>query len=111
MGCYNQHSFHHFADIHGERNGHMPTPDKSCPFAQHVLYAFDHIHDDMCACHHSSSEPTSKAPARNCRIKKPNNGVKSIVPSSGGTMPLNRFRYGSVICRPNTDSQQMLVNL
>ena len=33
-----------------------------------------------------------------CRIKKPKRGVKSIVPSSGGTSPRYRFKYGSVIC-------------
>lgn len=39
-----------------------------------------------------SSSATSRAPARNWRMKKPKSGVRSIDPSSGGTKPLNSLR-------------------
>ncbi len=31
-------------------------------------------------------------------MRNPNSGVKSMVPSSGGTSPRKRLRYGSVTC-------------
>lgn len=57
-------------------------------FARSALYQYS-----------ASSSATSRAPARNWRMKKPKRGVRSMEPSRGGTSPLNSFRYGSVTWR------------
>jgi hypothetical protein len=42
-------------------------------------------------------------------MKKPKRGVRSMEPSSGGTSPLNSFRYGSVTCQGGRGGGLLLV--